>query len=583
MNPLLRFLWSWLRPYRWIAIFGIILTIPVGSMEAVIAAFLRPFVDQIAHGGSAHFAVSIPLLIVLFTATQGCFVFCAAYVNAWVGNCMVRDVKRKLFQHLLLMDSAYFDTSDSGSVLLRFSTDANTAFGAMMTHVRCFLTRFVSSIALATVLLYTSWWLAVMALSAVCVAFFPLRIVRKKMRALAKKSQLTSAEEMAFYGECCGGNRTIATYNLQERQNRCHAELVDSLFRTDMRLVRHANWPSPIMHFIISIGLAGVLSIGGLFITNELMSAGEFASFVAALLLLYNPIKGIGGNFTAIQTSIVAAERIRETMRMRPKIPAEPFAPVSAISVSEGIAFESISFSYREECPVLNDVSFFVRAGQTVGIVGNSGSGKSTLVHLLLRLYDVQRGRITIDGRDLRQIPIGDLRQSIAVVFQNDFLFSGSIRENILLGRQNASSEDLTKAVEAAMLTTFIESLPQGLDTEVGERGVLLSGGQKQRIAIARAILKDAPIVLLDEATSALDNCTEAQVQRALENLTRNKTVIVIAHRLSTIARADFLVVLESGRITECGTHSELLRKDNGMYSRLHAQQPLVPDCAERL
>jgi subfamily B ATP-binding cassette protein MsbA len=552
-------------------ILGIFLTIPVGSMDAAIAAFLGPCVDQIALGRDLHFSARLPFLIVLFTVIQGGFIFFSAYVNGWVGNRVTYDTKKQLFHRLLAMDTDYFDHSDSGTVLLLFSTDAATAFSGLMNHMRFFLTRFFSSISLAVVLLYTSWWLALVALGTVAVAFYPLRLVRKKVHDLSRKSQFDGAKEASFYNEHHAGNRTVAAYNLQGRQKKCHSSLADEMFRTSMRLVRHSNWPSPAMHAIVAVGLAGVLMLGGVLVSRGVMGGGNFATFIAALLLLYTPIKGLGGNFSAIQGAIVAAERVRKTLQLQPRFQDVSPAPEKTLTIREGIRFESVTFAYRGQAAVLNGVDFFVPVGKSIGIVGHSGSGKSTLAHLLLRLYDVTGGRITIDGRDLREISIGDLRRSIAIVFQDNFLFSGTIRDNILLGNGGATDGELRCAVRAALLEEFIDSLPKGLDTEVGERGTLLSGGQKQRIAIARAILKNAPIVVLDEATSALDNRSESLVQRALENLTDNKTVFTIAHRLSTIARVSGVVVLENGKIIEAGTPGELLRRPSGAYAKLQA------------
>jgi subfamily B ATP-binding cassette protein MsbA len=284
-------------------------------------------------------------------------------------------------------------------------------------------------------------------------------------------------------------------------------------------------------------------------------------------------MKAIGANFSAVQGSLIAAGRIQETLHRRPAVPCEFEKIPPPLELHSGIRFENVSFHYREGQPVLRQLSFTIPAGQTVGIVGNSGGGKSTLIHLILRLYDVSDGRITLDGRDLREIPPAQVRQSIAMVFQDNFLFSGSIRENIQLGDPSANGERLLAAVRGAFLEEFIAALPQGLDSPVGERGILLSGGQKQRIAIARAMLKDAPIIILDEATSSLDSHSEAVVQRALDNLTRNKTVLSVAHRLSTLARAQTILVVDGGRIVESGSEKELLAIPNGFYRRLHGRQ----------
>ncbi|MDR0678803.1 MAG: ABC transporter ATP-binding protein/permease [Puniceicoccales bacterium] len=574
-RELIQFFWRILRPYRWLAVLGILFTAPVGALDAAIAAFLRPCIDGAIVNRSIAFTARVPLLIVLFTFIQGVCIYFSSYVNGWVGNRITFDTKKLLIHRLFLQNATYFDGTDSGQVLMRFSTDASTACAGLVLNVRYFLTRFFSSLSLVVVLLYNSWWLALIALIFVAIAFYPLRFMRRKMKGLVGMSQTSGAAETAFCHECHAGNRTVAAYNLQWQLEERYGDLMEEMFRVSLRMIRHSSWPSPVMHLIVSVGLAGVLGLGSYLVTAGLMSSGSFVAFIAALLLIYTPIKGIGTNVAGIQGAFLAAERVCEVLRRRPAVPL-PDRHSQPLAFREGIEFRNVHFFYRPDRPVLRGIDLFVTAGEKVGIVGHSGSGKSTLIHLLLRLYDVSCGSISIDGNDVRRIPIGDLRQSIAIVFQDNFLFSGTVRKNILLGNPWANERELRAAVDAALLGDFVQSLPNGLDTEVGERGVLLSGGQRQRIAIARAIIKNAPIVVLDEATSALDSHSEAIVQRALDNLARNRTVFIIAHRISTVAAADRILVLNDGRVVECGTHNELLARRNGIYASLHRQQSSV-------
>jgi subfamily B ATP-binding cassette protein MsbA len=390
---------------------------------------------------------------------------------------------------------------------------------------------------------------------------------------MTTRNEYSGAEATVFYNETALGNRTLIAYGLQQHQENRFNRLMDDMLRLSTRIAGHSNWISPAMHFIVSIGLAFVLAFGGWLVSSGRMTGGSFASFIAALLLLYTPFKGIGNNLTAMQGALLAIGRIREIMHTESQIPNVPAEGAKPLEITSGIHFRNVHFAYNPEQPVLRGINFTIPAGKTVGIVGTSGSGKSSLVHLLARLYDVSAGAIEIDGRDIREISLADLRRSMALVFQDNFLFSGTIRENILLGRPDVPEEALQHAVSAACLQEFIASLPNQLDTEVGERGVLLSGGQKQRIAIARAILRDAPVIILDEATSALDNQSAAVVQKALDNLTRNKTVLVVAHRLFAIGKVDFIVALRDGQIAESGTEEELLRLPNGVYVQLHRAQ----------
>ncbi|MDR2341281.1 MAG: ABC transporter ATP-binding protein/permease [Puniceicoccales bacterium] len=561
--------WRLLRPHAKLLFVGALLTIPVGAMEAAVAAFLRPYVDRVILGKDMLVSTLIPVLIVTFAGLQSALTFLTSHINAWVANHTTSAVKRQLFHKLLTLDAAFFDEMDTGKIFMRFGHDADVACASLINNGKFFLIRLFSSIGLSVVLIYNSPPLAAIAILVGIIAFFPLRMVRKKIHTMTTKNEYSGAAATVFYNETALGNRTLIAYDLQQHQEERFNALMDNMLRVSARIAGHSNWISPAMHFIVSIGLAFVLVFGGWLVSNGHMTGGSFASFIAALLMLYTPFKGIGNNLTAIQGALLAIERIREIMRLEPKIPDVPFEGEKTLEIASGIHFRDVHFAYNLRQPILRGINFTIPHGKTVGIVGNSGSGKSSLVHLLARLYDVTEGGIEIDGRDIRQIPVANLRRSMALVFQDNFLFSGTIRENILLDNIGASEEDLQNAVSAAYLREFVEGLPNRLETKVGERGVLLSGGQKQRIAIARAILRDAPIIILDEATSALDNQSVAVVQNALDNLTRNKTVLIVSHQLFTMGKVDFIIVLKNGQVVESGTEEELLHVPNGIYARL--------------
>ena len=318
--------------------------------------------------------------------------------------------------------------------------------------------------------------------------------------------------------------------------------------------------------------IATVLGYGTHLITSGQMTAGAFASFVTSLLLLYKPVKTLGNTLTNIQNIFVAMGRVFELFDLHPNIKDKKDA-ITLKGLNNKVEFKNVCFEYVENHPVLKNLSLTVNKNETVAIVGNSGGGKSTLVNLLPRFYDITSGSITIDGIDIRDLSLHSLRSHIAVVFQDNFLFSGSIRENILMGNPEATEEELNQAIESAHLQEMIEDLPDGIDTILGERGMTLSGGQRQRVAIARAMIKSTPIVILDEATSALDNKSEAIVQKALDNLIKNKTVFVIAHRLSTIKNANRIAVINEGELVELGNHDELMSIPSGQYKALYEMQ----------
>lgn len=337
-------------------------------------------------------------------------------------------------------------------------------------------------------------------------------------------------------------------------------------------MVQKTQWLSPMMHVIVSVGIAAAIGYGSHLIMTNQITSGNFVSFITALILLYTPVKNIGNNLNAVQFSFFAIEQIFNNLDSLPEIRDKDNASVLPRQHSV-IEFKNVNFEYVNDVPVLKNINLRVNKGETTAFVGNSGGGKTTIVNLLPRFYDIKSGSITIDGTDIRDFTLESLRQNIAVVFQDNFLFSGTIRENILLGNENATEDDIKKAVKMAYLDEFIASLKDGLDTQIGERGILLSGGQKQRVAIARAFLKDAPIIILDEATSALDNKAEAVVQKAIDNLMQDKTVFVIAHRLSTIQNANKIVVINQGEIVEMGTHEQLLQIEAGAYKSLYEMQ----------
>ena len=339
-----------------------------------------------------------------------------------------------------------------------------------------------------------------------------------------------------------------------------------------MSLVKRTGWMSPIMYLIASCGIALVLGYGTFLITSGSMTAGSFASFVTSLLLLYKPVKTLGNTLTGLQGVFVAMGRVFELFDLHPEIVDKENA-IELKGLDNFIEFNNVSFGYNEEQTVLKNINLRVQKNETLAIVGNSGGGKSTLVNLIPRFYDITQGAILFDGVNIKEFKQESLRNNISMVFQDNFLFSGTIRENIMMGNKNATENELNHAIEYAHLEEMIADLPDGLDTVIGERGMALSGGQRQRVAIARAMIRNAPIVILDEATSALDNKSEAIVQKALDNLIKNKTVFVIAHRLSTIKNANRIAVINEGELVEIGNHDELMNIPNGQYKALYEMQ----------
>ena len=563
----------YLKPYWFRAVLAIAICIPIGALDAVIALSLKPYMDLVMVEKSVQSPWYIPFGIVAFTTIQGLLNYTATYLNTWVGGKITNDLKMALYKKLLTFEPAYFLRKKSGDIVFRFNTDADTACNGLLENLKVFVSRLFSSISLVGVLFYNSWQLALIAVVILGSAFLPLANIRKRIKDVTTKSVAASSTVITALNETYAGNKTITSYNLVDYQDDKYSKILKNIFNLKIKLVQRTNWLSPMMHVIVSIGIGLAIGYGSHLILAGKITSGNFVSFITALIMLYTPIKNLGNNFNAVQYSFMAIERIFNILDREPLLKNADNA-IEFLELKKNIKFENLSFAFaNSNKDVLKNINFEVKKGETVAIVGNSGGGKTTLINILARFYRFKRGDILIDDISIKNYSLESLRAKMAVVFQDNFLFSGTIRENILMGNPAASEKQLNQAVKMAYLDEFISTLQDGLDTQIGERGILLSGGQKQRVAIARAFLKDAPIVILDEATSALDNKSEAIVQQAIDNLMKDKTVFVIAHRLSTIRNADKIAVINEGQLVELGNHDELMSIKNGQYKALYEMQ----------
>lgn len=561
----------YVKPYWFRALMAVLICIPIGSLDAVIALSLKPYMDLVMVEKTVQSPWYIPFGIVAFTIIQGLLNYLATYLNTWVGGKITNDLKMTLYSKMLNFETAYFDRRKSGDIVFRFNTDAETACNGLLENLKTFVSRLFSSISLIAVLFYNSWQLALIASAILACAFLPLARIRKRIKDVMDKSVAATATIITAYNESFAGNTTITSFNLKDYQKNKFNKILSDLFNLKIKIIQRTSWLSPLMHVIVSVGIGLAIGYGSHLILTGQITSGNFVSFITALIMLYTPIKNLGNNFNAVQFSFLAIERIFSILDLKPAI--NDCENPKELTEVDKIEFKDVSFGYLKGKPVLLHVSLNVKKSETLAIVGNSGGGKSTLVNLLPRFYDIRNGAITINDVNIKDYSLTSLRQNIAIVFQDNFLFSGTIRENILLGKKDATEEEVNNAIKMAYLDEFIQSLPNGFDTQIGERGVLLSGGQKQRVAIARAFLKDAPIIILDEATSALDNKAEAIVQKAIDNLMKDKTVFVIAHRLSTIKNADRIAVINEGQLVELGSHDELVKIEGGQYKTLYDMQ----------
>lgn len=571
---LYRSLYHYFRPYAGRAILATLISIPIGGLDGAIAYALKPYVDTMQIKTSIQSVSYVPFIIVGFTLVQGLLNYLSIYLNGWLGGRIMCDLRRDLFEKLQSLDVRYFDNTPSGTVIQAYFQDPQSVNTNILNNTKQMLTRFSSAIFLMGVLIATSWKLSIIAIAMLGLILFPSTRIRKIIKDLSRRSTAVTGNMLSFYTETVGGIRVVYGFNLPKTRIAKFNAYQREMFNTMIKYTQAQGWLTPSMHIIASVGIAIIIWQGSLMVVKDELTTGGFVSFIAAMLMLYNPMKNLGGSILTAQMSLLAVNRICTTLDQIPTIADRPNAQTLE-SIKTGITFENVSFGYNgtsSETRVLQDINLFFQKGTTVALVGQSGGGKSTIASLIPRFYEATEGTIKIDGVDIRDYTLESLRAHVAIVTQDNFLFDGSIRENLLMGDPHATDDQLWGALERAYLKEFIESLPDQLETMVGERGVMLSGGQRQRMAIARAILKDSPVVILDEATSALDSQAEIIVQKAMEALMTDRTVLVIAHRLSTIRNADRIVVLEQGRVMEEGSHVDLLKAD-GVYARLYHTQ----------
>lgn len=569
---------SYLKPYKKLLILSVLFMILVSLSNLVVPWIIKDVIDRVLEEKDLRMLYIIIVAILVTFFIRALTTFGHRYLMGYIGQAVIMDIRNALYRHLQRLSIAYYDRRRTGDIMSNLTNDISALQTAIVTDFISLVQESAIFIGSFGSMIYLQWKLTVLCLVIVPLVSYVIKFFGKKLHNSGKDVQESLADVTSMLQETIQGVRIVRSFNRGAYEEKRFRKINQLSFTAAVRAIRQQSQMTPFVEFLAAIAVCAIIWYGGVSVIDGVMSTGELIAFLIYAINLANPTRRVAESVGNIQKSLAAAERVFSILDEQPEVQNKENA--KDIEIGEGrVEARHVSFSYEEAKPVLTDLNFLAEAGQTIALVGPSGSGKTTIANLLPRFYDVTGGGIYIDGIDIREFTISSLREHIGLVPQDTLLFNTTIKENILYGKLDATDEEVWSAVKAANAEKFIRELPNGIETKVGDRGLVLSGGQRQRIAIARAILKDPTILILDEATSALDTESEKIVQDALEKLMVGRTSFVIAHRLSTVKNADQIFVLNNGHIEESGTHDELINK-GGLYHELYTMSMNEPEGA---
>lgn len=573
-------MWPYFAPYKWLMFLAITASIITASTNGALAVAVKYVFDDMFKPNDYTYLYILPIVVVVIYVAKSGFLFMQGFLMSYIGNKVIEKLRNETFEKMVRLPVKYYSNQSTGVLMSRITNDINLVQSSIPTIISMFRA-VLTMVGLIGVIFYMNYQLALIALVLYPIFIFPLSIISKKLRKYSHLGQERMGTLTSVLQESFSGIRVVKAFVAEEKE-------VDRFEKANAQTIKYANksvlagnLASPLTEALGSFGIGAVLLMGGYQVISGTSTTGTFIAFLAALVQIYEPVKLFANSNNALQASIAASDRVFSMFDEEDEV-IENKGTITCNAEGKDIEFKNVSFKYDNDIYALKDVSFKVKAGSTIAFVGPSGAGKTTMAHLIPRFYDVTDGAILIGGVDIKEYDLYSLRHNIATVSQDAFLFNDTIRNNISYSKANATDEEIKKAARAAYADEFIESFPEKYDTLCGERGVKLSGGQKQRVTIARALLKNPPILILDEATSALDTESERVVQKALDNLMQGRTSFVVAHRLSTILNADMIVVFNKGGIEAIGRHEEIV-VSSPTYKKLYEMQFKIEEMEQEM